>query len=505
MEHPELPSPITERIRPDGLGGRAVKGALYLGISSFGTTAIGFFAGIILARLLEPSDFGVVALAGTLYSFVDIRSKMAIDQRYVQLDEVSDKSRNIFVSTSVILGLASVGISLVVAFTLFYLFQLRDTAIALTAVSLVGLSDSVAAAFRIHVEKQIAFKGVSIVTTLGFLVQFIASIAGAELGFGWLALIFGMALGSLATVSGFAIILRPKFTFGVPKRTFSDYLQYGLRFGVVYSFSIMILTTFDNLAVGTVSGTTQLGYYDRAYRIAMWPILIVSSVLQRVTLPAYRHLSSQPELLKEAVSMTFWLWSVVSLPIALTVFAIAPDLLLVAYGPKWLPAAPVLRVLVIFSLTRPLVDDAIALLVATGRSATMTRLLSALAILLIASSVPLTLMFGPVGTAAAVSGTFCLGAWFVFIYAGKSIGVSLATVVYKPILSAAFCLGGYALISSTIPSTDIAPLPRTILTVASISIVYYLLFFTLNRSENLRRARLIAHFLFSQHAHSTVV
>lgn len=460
-----------------------------LGLSSFGTTVVGFFGGIVLARLLGPEDFGVVALAGTIYTFIDVRSKMALDQRYVQLPETDAASRNIFLSVSLAIGLATLVLITIAAVVSFTAFSRADIAAALIAIGFIGLSDALVTAFRVHVEKQLAFRGVSLVTTIGFLTQFAVSILGAALGFGWPALITGLGAGSLTTLAGYLVLLRPHVRFTLPLASVKDFLAYGLRYGAAYSISGIVLTSFDNLAVGTLAGTSELGLYDRAYKTASWPNLLVSSVLQRVTLPTYRRLSEFPKRLSDAFSMSLWLLAIAALPVALAVFVAAPDLVLFAYGPRWVQATPILRILLLFSLTRPLLDDSIAILVATGRSGTMTKMLGTLAWLLVIAGVPATITFGAVGMAITVGIVFMLEAAFVYWFANRIISVNLRSVLYAPAAAVAVALAGYVTIGSWLDLNQIDLLFRLIVKVSLVLAIFYSTILTFDRTNSLRRIR----------------
>ena len=66
------------------LASRSTRGALFLGVSTFANILVGFLGGIILARLLEPNDFGTFALAITLYAFVDVRVKLQLEQKFLR-------------------------------------------------------------------------------------------------------------------------------------------------------------------------------------------------------------------------------------------------------------------------------------------------------------------------------------------------------------------------------------------------------------------------------------
>ncbi len=118
-----------------------------------------------------------------------------------------------------------------------------------------------------------------------------------------------------------------------------------------------LLTQMDALLIGTFVSTEALGFYDRAYRTAQWPSLLLTSFTGRVAFFGYARLQNEARRLRQLFDTTLWVVTYLAVPIALMLFISAPDLVTLVYGETWAPAASLLRILAVYSLARPLMGE----------------------------------------------------------------------------------------------------------------------------------------------------
>jgi len=143
-----------------------------------------------------------------------------------------------------------------------------------------------------------------------------------------------------------------------------------LRFGLVVGLAVLatlLLGQLDNFLIGTLLGVGVLGFYDRAYRTAQWPALLLNSVPARTAFYTYTRLQDDAVRLQKSVTMVLWLVSTLALPAALGVFIAAPHLLALMYGPAWLPSAPLLCILILGFALRPFWNKGGAPFIAIGK------------------------------------------------------------------------------------------------------------------------------------------
>jgi PST family polysaccharide transporter len=436
------------------LAARSVRGAAFLTASTLANVAIGFLGGIILARVLAPNDFGTYALAVTVYAFVDLRVKLQLEQKFLQEHDDRPAFFDTFVTLNLLLGGVSLALMLLAALAAWRLFGRPDLGLAMVAVSLASLLDSVSGSLRLASEKHIAFGRVAVFQTAVALAQFGATFLAALAGLGLWSLLLGLGLSALLNLVLFwtGAVRRPAWRLdpGLARA----FLFYGLRYGVVFATASVVLTQFDTLAVGMLAGTAAAGYYDRAYRTAQWPTLLLSASLARVSLPAFSQVSDDPARLQRAFSLVLWVVVACAAPVALLFVVAAPDLVETLYGARWQPSAGILQGLAAFAMLRPLWDNLVAVLLAMRRSGLLVRLLAVQAAALVLLVLPLTYFFGGQGTAVAVSLAFLLSAGYLLHFGRSVMRIALYSTVVLPLVNCGLALALYFAVRGLLPFED---------------------------------------------------
>ena len=101
---------------------------------------------------------------------------------------------------------------------------------------------------------------------------------------------------------------------------------------------IYITTEIDNAIVGKILGMEMLGYYEIAYSLANLPATNISKVASRIMFPAYSSIQSNLQKLREVYLNVFILLSKITIPAAAGLAILAPEIITIVYGEKWVPA-----------------------------------------------------------------------------------------------------------------------------------------------------------------------
>jgi O-antigen/teichoic acid export membrane protein len=443
------------------LASRSVRGAIFLSASTISNILIGFVGGIALARLLAPNDFGTFGLAVALIIFVDIRNKLQLDQKYLRDQDDSSDHFNTFFTLN--LALAGITFLLLVVLALGAVVLGRlDLAMCIIVIGLVDLLEPFSTAVRLSIEKQVAFGRVALIQSATNLTQFATTLIGAIAGLQLWSLPLGFAAGSMLNFILFVRIAPRRPVLHLDRTLARDFLAYGLKYGLVWASSSVVLTQADNLAVGLIGGTAALGFYDRAYRTSLWPTLLVSASLGRISMPTYSRLQDDLPRLGKAFSLVLWTVLTLTTPIALLFLVTAPELVPVIYGDKWLPSVPMLQILAAFAMFRPLWDDLTSVLVATKRPGQMARLAFIQAIVLIVLILPLTWLFGGIGAAVSVGLAFMISAGFLLYFGRVHLKISLMDSAGRPLINSVLTLISYGAMRAILPIGELSPLLRLI-------------------------------------------
>ena len=224
---------------------------------------------------------------------------------------------------------------------------------------------------------------------------------------------------------------------GLPKRRVS--VRRFLRFGGNL-FATQALTYFtknvDNIALGISVGPTQLGYYSRAYQLLMAPLNQINAPMTGVALPVLSRIQDDDRRFEHYLNRA----QLIAVYLTATVFTVsgglADPLVLVLFGERWEPVAPIFAILAIGGIFRSIQQIAFWTYLARGRTGAQLRMILVtrpVMIVMILAGLP----WGPIGVAVGHSAAYAMF-WVVSTWhAGRSTGVdgwALMRNAVRPVL-----------------------------------------------------------------------
>ena len=323
-----------------------------------------FLAIVVLARILSPDDFGLVAIAA---SFVTIIEGLAAFDVNKALIRIRDEARELYDSAwtlSVARGVLSALVMLAIA-PLLTDERIGAVMCALAASPvLTGLANPRFVAF----ERDLIYSKLAVQTLGARVGSFCVTVAVAILTRSYWALVVGMLVGSLITLVLSYLLrpYRPRFSFA--------------RFADIFGFSgwlslTTIVTTLsmqtDKLIVGRLLGVADAGLYFMTQRIGVLPTRELVSPLQRVLFPSFSGLAHDRQRLRRLVRESINVLGSLSLPAGCGFALVAADFVPLALGEKWTAIVPLLMVLVPYLGLRATLSMTLPCVMALGR----TRLL----------------------------------------------------------------------------------------------------------------------------------
>jgi PST family polysaccharide transporter len=341
------PSPLTLTERTAGAAQWRFAGSALNVLSQFAI-------GVVLARLLTPADFGVVALAMIVLGVARPIGELGIGNALVQRATLTERHIRAAFTFSALLGV-------VVA-----------AAIAAGATPIARLlGDPHAAAVLRLLVVGFALQGVAVVSTallrrdLDFKKQFFIDTASYILGYGGVAIgmalrgygVWSLAWGTVAqlSIAGLArllVVRHPTSPLFAP-RELGELLTFGLGSAGVSVVSYVALNG-DNYVVGRWIGAANLGLYGRAYALMNTPYLYAANVMSGVLFPAFSRVQNEPARLRRAYLVATRLTATIAAPILVALAIASPHLIVGIYGPHWGGVVAPLQILCIAGYFRAL-------------------------------------------------------------------------------------------------------------------------------------------------------
>lgn len=327
----------------------AVKGVIWSAITSWGRQAIAFIVFFLLARLLGPETFGLIALAAVFMAFIQVFADQGFAEALVQREQLETEHLNTAFWTNIAIGLLITLLCLGGAQLIADLFKQPQLTPIIRWLSLSFLLRALSSVHEAIFRRNLAFKTLAIRSLVAVVFGGLVGIIMALMGFGVWSLVGQQLSNSLIQV----IVLwvasdwRPGFQFS--RNHFRDLFSFGIN---VVGMNVLdfINSRADDFLIGYFLGPVALGYYSVAYRIMTIVIDLLTNVINQVAIPAFSKLQKEPERLRDAFYTVTKFTSLVSFPIFIGLSALAPELIRLLLGPKWLPSIPVIQVLAFIGL-----------------------------------------------------------------------------------------------------------------------------------------------------------
>lgn len=346
---------VTDRA-PASLGSNAASGVAWLTAQTWVAKAGGFVTLVILARLLEPADFGVVAVAMTVISLVSLIADLGFGTYLTQVAAVTPRLASTAFWYSVGSGVVLAGLVAASAPLVESMFDIAGVAAVMAAISPAVLFVSASAVPVALLRRGLRFRVLAIQAVVAAVIAQIAAIILAFSGFGVWALV-------AQTVIAQAIILAASWVTSRwrPARQFSR-----RDFGVMFRFGSSVVginliaagrVWAENALIATVLGAGALGRMTVAQRLVQTTQEVAGAAIAPVSTVVFAQVRDDPERLRRGYDRALSLTYAVITP-ALTVIAVAaPVLVPFLFGAKWTHTAGVasaLAVAAIFTVTATL-------------------------------------------------------------------------------------------------------------------------------------------------------
>jgi PST family polysaccharide transporter len=383
------------------LKGRSVRAGAQSMVAQVAQILLQSVSTVLLARLLTPVDFGLVAMVTAVTAIAAAFSDLGLTEATIQRKEITHSQVStlfwINVGMGVLLTLVTAAMAPVLAW-----FYKEPRLLGITlAVSPTFLIGGLRAQHNALLKRQMRFSAIAVRDVAAYAVAVPLALVLAWYGVGYWALIaLPMALNiSQLIISWGLVSWRP----GLPSRDTEIRSMVGFGGNVAASYAVFNwIRNADNVLIGWYWGAGPLGLYSRAFNLLTLALNQITGPASNVAIPALSRTQSDPELFSKYYlrAMNLSMWIIAALFGFL--FVAAKPVIVLVLGAKWVDAAPVFRILAISAFGQMLLESILWLFVSRGQSARLLRLLLILLPLFVASFA-LGLPFGIKWVALALS------------------------------------------------------------------------------------------------------
>jgi len=417
---------------------------------------------MVLARLLDPTDFGLVAMVTVVTGVFEVFATGGLSAATVQRTEVSDAQISTLFWFNVAIG-ASLGLLCLAAAPFISTFYNEPkTTGMLAAVAPAFVFNATGVQHLAILQRELRYVTLAAIEVVSEIVTAVIAIGMAVAGFGYWAVLASVIVGPMVITSGAWVASgwipgRPRGVGDV-----STMLRFG---GTITLNNLVIYGAYNSekVLLGRYFGPDALGLYGRAYELINLPTRIINTALGVVAFASLARLQGDPARLKSYFLKGYSLVVSITLPATIACAVFADDIILVTLGPKWSEASTIFRLLAPTILVFSIINPMGWLLPSIGLQERSLKIALVLSPLVICSYL-VGLPYGPNGVALAFSTTMVL--WMVpHIY--WTLHCTMISV--RELLSTAgqaLVAGAAAGIAAAIAQYFAAPIPLAVLRLA---------------------------------------
>jgi PST family polysaccharide transporter len=418
---------------------------------------------MVLARLLEPGDFGLVGMVTAFTGVLSLFRDFGLSAATVQRDNVTEEQTSylFWINLAVGFALALTTVCFAPAISSFYH---EPKLLWITSVVAFGfVFNGAGVQHSAILQRQMRFTALSLIDTLSLVVGTLAAIAVAVAGYGYWALVCMAVFVPLSTMLGLWLVSR--WVPGKPRKP-AEFRSI-IRFGGLMTLNgllVYVASNFDKVLLGRFWGAEAIGLYGRAYQLIRIPIDSLNGAVGEVAFAALSRVQNEPDRLKRYFLKGYSLVLGVTLPITIACAIFSEEVINVLLGPKWIEVAEIFRFLsptiLVFAIANPLGW----FLNSTGRVGRGLQIALVFTPLAIGAYL-VGLPYGPRGVALAYSVVMMIMVIPTIAWCVRGTVISfwdVVKVIGRPLISI-FLAGSLAFGVRTLYGAALSPLPLLLL------------------------------------------
>ena len=466
------------------IAGDIAKGAAWVLMFKAISRGLGLVSMFILARLLSPGDFGVVALAMAMITALELAGNFSFDVALIQNQDATPQHYNTVWTITLAFQSVIALILMLSAKPMADIFNEPELASALMVLAIVPVLDGLQNIRIVDFRKKMMFQKDFAFFLTKRLIGLVVTIPLAFILRNYWALIIGAICGRVGGVIVSYVLLphMPKFgakhwqeLFGFSKWMFANNILFFIR------------NRASSFIIGKMTGTQSLGYYEVSNEVSSMPITELVAPINRAVLPGLSKVNNEPQVLAENYLRIVGMVMLLAIPAGVGISAVAEPLVHVVLGTKWLDAIPVITILGIVGAIGCTESNTSTTCLALGRPDLVTKLYAIYASLLLILVIWFTSFWGLMGAAWAMLCAALINAPIFYSVLLKVIGVKprrFFGILWRPLVSCAtmficvrvFLEGSvdFAGSLSTLPSLLAAVIIGAFVYIASIALLWML-------------------------------
>lgn len=410
---------------------KVAKGVFWVLLEKFGIQLAHFVVTLVLARLLTPDDYGTVALLSIFIAVANVLVDCGFGKALVQKKAATQTDYNTVFFLSMAFAAVLYAVLFFAAPYVARFYGIADLTVMLRVLALSLIFHSINGVQNVELNRKMLFHLSFRISWVRTVVWAFSGVAFAVAGYGPWALVWSSLLGGVVGVIARQLVIRwrPSFTFSWPSAR--DLFRFGWKTATVALLD-KFYSNLQGLLIGKFYARADLAFVNKGRHVPSLIKDIVSATLTRVSFPVLSKMQSDRDKMRNAMRRMIMCATFLVFPMILILGMLAEPIVLILFGPRWLPIVPYMQLVCIGCVLRPFDAVNMQAILARGRSDIYMKLMIArrvLGLVILASTIRMgVLVFVAASTFTVVPLGVLMNAWPNQRHLGYRISMQLSDV-----------------------------------------------------------------------------
>jgi O-antigen/teichoic acid export membrane protein len=396
-------------------------------MTRLGVKFLGIISSLTLVRLLSPEDFGLVAIAMSVYSLVEVFGLFGFNNALIQKDDVDNSDYNTVFTANFLFGLSACTLLFLSSPFIAYYYSEPALQGVLQSISLMFIIKGAINVRTVDFQKHMNFKNELIFQLVPKALSVVITLTAAFIMKSYIALIIGMLFNNLSMlILGYIMKpYRPSFSL----KGIGNLFGYS-KWLMLNSLLFYINNNSLNMIVGKFISTKAAGLYSISNEIASLPLHEIAAPINKASFPAYSKAKNDNSRLNNLFTETTMMIVLLALPASAGLIVVAEDFTNVVLGEKWAEATDLIKYIALSSFVASLGTNIGYIYMAIGKPK-FTFLISLFRTVMFILFLILLLNFDDISSAAkAMFAATLLTTTLSFIIVHKIAKIDILTTLY---------------------------------------------------------------------------
>lgn len=351
----------------NNLNKKSVEGGMSSLIAQILSFLIMIVSIMVLARLLTPADYGLIAIVTGVQGFLILFKDFGLSIAIIQKKKITNLEISSLFWLNVFIGLFFTTLFILSSGLIAAIFddeRLKMITIALSSTFIIG---SVSIVHHSLFKRKMQFKQLMYIQIGSSFIGALSAVLSALYGVGYWALVINLIVSTLVNSIMPIWILRWIPTYNFTIKSIMEYLHVGKNIAL-FDFINYFSRNLDNLLIGKFYGPSILGYYSKAYQLLLLPVQQIRGPIQNVALPALSALKDSPFDYNNYYIKLSAILNVMSISIVCFMWLNSYEIIYIVLGEKWIFSAELFSILAFAALIQPIKGTLGLVLITLGQT-----------------------------------------------------------------------------------------------------------------------------------------